>query len=652
MDEDKLPSLHIRRANKHRQPEQRDVLPSLSIQKKPKPSHKKQTSSITTAPAYQEQERHQPEQGQSRLGRDIQTGEYVEVTQTARRQGLYILGLQGYGKSGLLENLIIQDIKQHIGVCVLDPKGELIDNIIARLPERKKEQKVILLDINEKDFFPGLNLFACADPTSDREIQYTLNQVTHVFEKAFGVSQAATPRIYDYLYNCAYALIANPGYTMMDFRLLLNNAPFRSMLLANVADEEVLDFWHTYYNPLSTSKQREEARQQEARELLRRLNDLTHDPLRYIVGQAQSTINLQQIMDEGKILLVKLNSRRFEKATNLIGSIIVALLLNASAVRQAKKQFNLYADEFQRFATEDFATLIEEARYAGIGVTMAHQNMGQLELSEQQADANLKKRTLSVGSLVVFRVPTDAVELAGQFPHEPEEAREVELEEESLEIREKEQMETIEVIDGVEPIKVNERQIVDHLLKQGHEDERVMQFVRTYLQPLFLTIEKNEKKPLEWYEKSSQKFMAQKAFVDLNNWLYEGMVNSDKLFLPLPESVVGLTQLLTSSSIKEDDPLYKFWCLKGIHESSGYDTYNTEVVKAVRPATEEWQEERMKTLDQLREAVLTVSPQQSQDFYALRRSLLTQPQLVSLYHNAVDKRSLYEVDQKILKRLV
>jgi len=102
----------------------------------------------------------------------------------------------------------------------------------------------------------------------------------------------------------------------------------------------------------------ERQQREEAREILRRLNDLSHDPLRYIIGQAQSTINLQQIMDEGKILLVKLNSKRFEQATRLIGSIIVALILNASDVRQTKKHFNLFADEFQLFSTEDFATLI------------------------------------------------------------------------------------------------------------------------------------------------------------------------------------------------------------------------------------------------------------------------------------------------------
>jgi len=367
-----------------------------------------------------------------------------------------------------MENLIIQDVKQGIGVGLLDPKGELTDNVIARLPDREKEQKVILLDITEKDFFPGLNLFACADPTSDREIQYTLNQVIHVFEKAFGIT-SLNPRLYDYLYNCAYTLIANPGYTMMDIRLLLTNPTFRSTLLGNVTDPVVLDFWQKYYNPLPERQQREEAR-----EILRRLNDLSHDPLRYIIGQAQSTINLQQIMDEGKILLVKLNSKRFEQATRLIGSIIVALILNASDVRQTKKQFNLYADEFQRFATEDFATLIEEARYAGIGIAMAHQNRGQLELTEKQADTNLKQRTLSVGNLVVFRAPTDADGLAGQFTQEPDAAW-VQVNRPQEHERIEEQVE-VEVEDDIEEIAQNP---VDYLIggRGTHGSPRVREAI-------------------------------------------------------------------------------------------------------------------------------------------------------------------------------
>jgi len=375
-------------------------------------------SSTAQAPAFQEPERYQPtrkqqttaEQGKSILGYDIQTNEPVKIAQASRRQGLYILGLQGYGKSGLLENLIIQDIKQGIGVCVLDPKRELTDNVIARLPDREKERKVILLDIADYLYPFGINLFACSDPTNPLAVQTIVDQVRHIFEKLLGVSEE-TQLILEYLYNCTYTLVVNPGYTMADMPLLLTNKKCRQKLVANVTDIDVLDFWEQY--------EQKHRQSDEIASTIRRVRRLLQPLIRPIVGQATTTVDLRTVMDEGKILLVKLNSRQLEQASRLIGSMIVALILQASANRLTKKQFNLYADEFQHFATEDFATLIEEARYAGIGVAMAHQNRGQLELSDKQADANLKQRTLSVGNLVVFRVPTDADELARQFPQKP-----------------------------------------------------------------------------------------------------------------------------------------------------------------------------------------------------------------------------------------
>src|SRR6266536_5787502 len=138
-------------------------------------------------------------------------------------------------------------------------------------------------------------------------------------------------------------------------------------------------------------------------------------------------------MDEGKILLVKLDTT-LESVTSLVGSLIIALFLNAaysrSDIKDARKrrQFNLYADEFQRFATEDFATLLEEARKYGIGITIAHQNGSQLETS-------LKERARSVANLAVFKVNSkDADELAGEFDITPQAAWEEEIEPEWVEI--------------------------------------------------------------------------------------------------------------------------------------------------------------------------------------------------------------------------
>src|SRR5256885_976435 len=124
----------------------------------------------------------------SKIGTDTDTGQFVELPKPSRLQGLYIIGIQGTGKSGLIENLILQDIRQQIGVCVLDPHGELIEHVIARLPDKQTEDKVILLDIEDEDYPFGLNLFTCSNPKSTKAVQYVVDQIRHIFEKLLGVS--------------------------------------------------------------------------------------------------------------------------------------------------------------------------------------------------------------------------------------------------------------------------------------------------------------------------------------------------------------------------------------------------------------------------------------------------------------------------------
>src|SRR2546427_5387445 len=122
------------------------------------------------------------------LGIDTQTRQRVEIPQASRRQGTYIIGANGTGKTGLIENLIIQDIEQGLGVAVLDPHGDLTNNILARLPAHR-EQDVFFLDLAEYTYPFGLNLFACSDLTNPLEVQRTIDQVMHIFEKLFDVGR-------------------------------------------------------------------------------------------------------------------------------------------------------------------------------------------------------------------------------------------------------------------------------------------------------------------------------------------------------------------------------------------------------------------------------------------------------------------------------
>ncbi len=424
-----------------------------------------QQSTAPTASASGNQERYQPAQGQSRLGKqlikDTQTGEYretrdyVDVPQASRRQGLYIIGATGTGKSGLIENLIVQDIKQGYGVCVLDPHGDLIKAVLERMDRR--EDDVIFLDITDYHYPFGINLFTCSDPTNPLKVQEIVEQVTHIFEKLLGVS-TNTPLILEYLLKCTQTLIANPGYTMAEIPLLLQDEQCRKRLVAHVSDIDVTMFWKRFEG------KRPSDREDEAAGVLRRVSEFLQPLTRNLVGQSTSTIDLQRIMDEGKILLVKL-SAQYQSISNLVGSTLIALILNAMYARPANKrrQFNLYADEFQRFATEDFATLLTEARKFGIATTIAHQARFQPGMTD-----GIRATTLGAANLVVFRVqPEDASELAGRFDITPQEAWEEELEEEWVEVLKEEWTEKVEdeVIDGEEPVQVYKGDVVDHLLK-------------------------------------------------------------------------------------------------------------------------------------------------------------------------------------------
>ncbi len=402
------------------------------------------------------------------LGIDTTTGQRVAIPQASRRQGMYIIGSPGVGKTGLIENLIVQDIQQGIGVCLLDPHGDLTHAVLSRIPDTQREEKVILLDIADEDYPFGFNLFACDNPKSAKAVQYVVDQVMHIFEKLFEVDRA-TPLITEYLRTCTHTLVVNPGYTMAEIPLLLLNAECRKQLVANVTDPDVLLFWQSY-DQMKPSEQREEAAS-----TLRRVREFLQPLTRNIVGQSKTTIHLRSVMDERKILLVKLDAR-LPSVTSLIGSMIVAELLNAAYSRSdlpvgKRKQFNLYADEFQRFATEDFATLLTEARKFGIATTIAHQMRDQLDQQNRGA-------TLNVANVVVFKMSgKDADELAGEFDSTPPPP---------------------EII-GWRPILTPKNEVIDHLRKQGHTNAHVSAFVIDYLVPAMRVVENHRK---EYYRVS------------------------------------------------------------------------------------------------------------------------------------------------------
>jgi hypothetical protein len=384
------------------------------------------------------------------LGVDTATGEQVRLAQEERTRGLYVIGSTGMGKSTLYINLIMQDMEQGLGLCVIDPTGDLIADIVQRIP-KKREKHVILLDMTDKTYAFGLNLFDNPEPNNPIAFTRTREQVVQVFRRAWGEGAHSSwgPRLEDLLRNIAHTMLANPGYTLVEVPDLLSDDAFRASLVANVRERTVRQFWEREYDPLHDREQREIR----ASTLNKVRAFISDDLLRHIVGQRKSTIDFRRMMDRGQIVLVKL-SEEHEDTTSLLGSLIVSRILSAALSRAdipkgERTQFNLYADEYQLFATPDFIRLLTRARKYGIATTIAHQFRGQL-------DALHRGATLQVGSTVVFRVE-DGEDLTNKFDRTPPEA---------------------EVI-GEEPVMIFAPDPFDYLLKeQRHSNDEVLHIIQ------------------------------------------------------------------------------------------------------------------------------------------------------------------------------
>lgn len=358
------------------------------------------------------------------LGRDGDNNK-IEVLKSDRLQHCYVLGISGYGKTTLLTSLILQDIKQQIGVAVIDPLGGLINSVLSYLPKERENDVVYLrLDSVETPF--GLNLYECPDPTDTLAIERTADRVMHVWERVFGIT-TDTPLLLDYMRVCAQTIVANPGYTMVEIPRLLMDKPFRDSLLTHVTDMDVRLFWQHFDSMYGRD------RNLEVNAVMRRLRNFTRPIIKNIVGQTHSTIDFKKIIDAqdpkkdipGKIFLIKLDTQLSEH-TVLIGSMVIAELRRASYAREDtplkdRQQFHVYCDEFQNFITPDMQDVLNTSRQYRVGMTLAHQNRGRLH--EQFPE--LATDVLDASTFVCLQLnPEDAKkDMAGKFdttPPEPE----------------------------------------------------------------------------------------------------------------------------------------------------------------------------------------------------------------------------------------
>jgi DNA helicase HerA-like ATPase len=347
-----------------------------------------------------------------RLGRSLNDDTPVELTLDERRQGTYIIGTTGTGKTTLLKNIIYQDMvmDHNHGLCVLDPHGDLIDDLLKMVPEERKDD-VILFDPTDMDYPFGLNLLAC-NPNDAKEVRWMVSTVVGTLERLFTYSWG--PRLEHVLRHTLLTASINPDATFLELlKLLYISKEDQAKLAKELKDPVLRDFWRTF--PYS-----ERLRYELVSSTLNKISPFLNDEMmRNIIGQPQNTIDFQKIMDEGKILFVNLSKGDIgEDNSALLGSVLVNLILMAALRRRLIPQeqrvpFHLIVDEFQNFATESFAILQSEARKYGVDVVVAHQYRDQL-------DEISRGSTLNVGNMIVFRTTgRDGFELASQFDNSP-----------------------------------------------------------------------------------------------------------------------------------------------------------------------------------------------------------------------------------------
>lgn len=317
-----------------------------------------------------------------------------------RRRHMYILGKTGMGKTNLLQNMAIYDIQAGRGVGVVDPHGEFVEALLDHVPKGRIND-VIYFNPGDLDWPVAFNVLEKVQPEHRHLIA---SGVVGVFKKIWADSWG--PRLEYVLRNGILALLENEGATLLGIMRVLIDKDFRKKIIARVQDPTVRTFWAEEFTKYPDRFQAEAVAP-----IQNKVGQFLSNPLiRNIVGQTTTAFNLRSVIDEGKILLLNLSKGRIgEDASSLLGAMMVTKLQLAAMSRvdvpeHERKDFYLYVDEFQNFATESFANILSEARKYRLDLILAHQYITQLP--EEVRDAVFG----NVGTLVSFRVGADDAE--------------------------------------------------------------------------------------------------------------------------------------------------------------------------------------------------------------------------------------------------
>ncbi len=319
---------------------------------------------------------------------------------------VYIVGKTGMGKSTLISNMVRSDMITNNGCAVLDPHGDLVEDVMAHLPSRRTND-VIIFDVSDTANPVGFNILEYNHPEQKNLIA---SGVVSIFKKLYENSWG--PRLEYILRNVMLSIMEYPNATLMHVVRMLTDKPFREEVLSYVTDSVVLKFRRDEYDKWNDN-QRNEA----VGPITNKIGQFLSSPIvRNIFAQPKSKINLREIMDQGKILLINLSKWKIgEDNASMIGSFLVSkfqidAMSRADMDFRDRRDFYLYIDEFQNFATDSFENILSEARKYRLSLIVANQFTSQIQ--ENVRDAIFG----NVGTIVSFGLwYDDATIMSSQF---------------------------------------------------------------------------------------------------------------------------------------------------------------------------------------------------------------------------------------------
>ena len=333
----------------------------------------------------------------------------VYIGDDDRMRHIYIIGKTGVGKSELLTDMILQDIKAGKGVCFIDPH-DTVEKIMEMIPPERAED-VIYFNPSDTDRPMGLNML---EASTEEEKHFVTTSIVGLMYKLYDPHKTGIigPRFEHAIRNAMLTVMSVPGSTFIEVVRVLTDARYVQELLPHVTDPIVRRYWTDQIAQTSDFHKSEVLDY-----IVSKFGRfVTNKMMRNIIGQSESAFNFRKVMDEGKILLINLAKGRIgEENSQFLGLILVPKILIGAMSRQdipeeKRKPFYLYVDEFQNFATPDFAQILSEARKFGLSLTVANQFIGQMEEEVKNAIFG------NVGSLISFRVGvTDANYLQHEY---------------------------------------------------------------------------------------------------------------------------------------------------------------------------------------------------------------------------------------------